>query len=96
MTRLIVKYKMHRLKEGITTPTFVEDGGYFCSGNEKIGVTYDEVEIHIPETLDVLTPTQLVDFVKTFDLKDDEGELLSSEDKETLAGNWLEERGLAE
>lgn len=86
----IVKYMMHRNSEGnLITPYFISDGGYFPVGNEYVGVTVDDDEVYIPETLTVLSEQDFKDFVVGLVLRNNEDELLNDENKLELANNWL-------
>ena len=88
----IAKYLMHRNSEGNkVTPYFIANGGYFIVGEEMIGITYDDDDIYVPDTLTVLTEEELVTHVKSLTLKTPEGHTLTLEEKESLAEKWLDD-----
>ena len=89
----IVKYLMHKNLEGnLCTPYFIEDGGHFITGNEMIGLTYDDSEVYVPETLTILTSEELVTHVKSLNMSDEKGKLTIAK-KESIANNWLKKHG---
>ena len=90
----IVKYLMHKNGNGnLITPYFIEDGGHFIKEGEMVGLTYDDTEVYVPETLTVLTNEELVTHVKSLTMSGEEG-ILSDDDKETMADQWLSQRGI--
>ena len=90
MSRKIVKYLMHKNNDGNNiTPLFIDNGGYFPDNNTLIGVTYDDSEIYIPETLTVLTKAELITFVKGLSFDDAEGNSKSVKEKKIMAEKWL-------
>lgn len=76
-----------------TTPYFIKDGGYFENNKEFIGVTEDDDEIYVPTTLIVLTNTEFIDYIKTLTIKNIDGVELTLSEKQTLAENWLRDKG---
>lgn len=86
----IIKYMLHKNNNNnLVTPGFVNDGGYFPKNNEYIGVSEDDEIVYLPETIEKLTNQDFIDYVKTLTMKDDDGNLLSDDDKEAIANNWI-------
>ena len=59
----ILEYKMDAGPDGMVTPYWVEDGGYFSDpdNHTMVGKCRDNQEWKIPETVTKLTLTQLQD-----------------------------------
>jgi len=57
---MIVEYKLHRNSDGNKCiPSFIEDGGYYPSGNKLVGITVND-DSYIPSTLVELDKAALV------------------------------------
>jgi len=57
---MIVEYKLHRNSDGNKCiPSFIEDGGYYASGNKLVGITINDGS-YIPSTLVALDKAALV------------------------------------
>ena len=56
-----LEYKLHAPMNGhgMSTPTFITNGGHWWNDNKMIGVEPDSTEYYVPETVDVLTADQL-------------------------------------
>ncbi len=56
-----IEYKLHKYPEGMKTPYFVEEGGYFHNKEDHtiIGTVKEGAEYYIPDTLIYLTLEQL-------------------------------------
>ena len=56
-----LEYKLHAPMNGhgMSTPTFITNGGHWYNDNKMIGVAPDSTEYYVPETVDVLTADQL-------------------------------------
>lgn len=97
MARHIVEYKIH----GNETPYFIEDGGYYPIDYQYVGITRDDSYCYIPDfvedggTLLELSNSDLVDRVVALDMKNSQGESLSTEQKTALANTWLTNKGFA-
>ena len=88
MAKKIVEYKLHAGH----IPYFIDDGGYFASGNKMIGVTKDDDECYIPNTLIVLNKVDLKKRLDGMNMKDDEGIELTKVKKDEIVNNWLIKR----
>jgi hypothetical protein len=94
MTKHIVEYKMHTDGQNKIIPYFIEDGGYFPDDNRLVGVTFDDSDIYIPlDTVIELTSEEFTAKVIALEMTK-QGTPLTSEEKETLANEWLDARGL--
>lgn len=57
---MIVEYKLHRNSDGNKCiPSFIEDGGYYASGNKLVGITVNDGS-YIPSTLVALDKAALI------------------------------------
>jgi len=57
---MIVEYKLHRNSDGNKClPSFIEDGGYYVSGNKLVGITVNDGS-YIPSTLVELNRAALI------------------------------------
>ena len=56
-----LEYKLHAPMNGhgMSTPTFITNGGHWYNDNKMIGVEPDSTEYYVPETVNVLTLAQL-------------------------------------
>ena len=56
-----LEYKLHAPMNGhgMSTPTFITNGGHWYNDNKMIGVEPDSTEYYVPETVNVLTADQL-------------------------------------
>ena len=56
-----LEYKLHAPMNGhgMSTPTFITNGGHWYNDNKMIAVEPDSTEYYVPETVDVLTADQL-------------------------------------
>ena len=56
-----LEYKLHAPMNGhgMSTPTFITNGGHWYNDNKMIGVEPDSTEYYVPETVKVLTADQL-------------------------------------
>ena len=56
-----LEYKLHAPMNGhgMSTPTFITNGGHWYNDNKMIGVEPDTTEYYVPETVNVLTLEQL-------------------------------------
>lgn len=94
MAKKVVAYFMQG--DG-TIPVFIKDGGYFLSNFELVGVSVDETELYVPDSVVRLTRQQLIDRVKSLPYKNDiTGEPKTLQEKEDMAVAWLAEKGLAD
>jgi len=89
--RYIVEYKLHAGK----IPYFIEDGGYFKSGNKLIGITYDSSKNFIPKfnteggELKVFTGSELIDHIVNQVMPSVDGTELTADEKTTHVNAWL-------
>ena len=57
---MIVEYKLHRNSDGNKCiPSFIEDGGYYASGNKLVGIVVND-DSYIPSTLVELNRAALI------------------------------------
>ena len=56
-----LEYKLHAPMNGhgMSTPTFITNGGHWYNDNKMIGIEPDTTEYYVPETVDVLTVADL-------------------------------------
>ena len=56
-----LEYKLHAPMNGhgMSTPTFITNGGHWWNDDKMISVEPDSTEYYIPETVNVLTADQL-------------------------------------
>ena len=56
-----LEYKLHAPMNGhgMSTPTFITNGGHWYSDDKMISIEPDSTEYYIPETVNVLTADQL-------------------------------------
>lgn len=82
-----MKYVIRYMLDGDgTVPKFVEDGGYFPSGEELIGVSIDDDKRYLPSTVQKLTKQQLVDSIQV--------PVNSNKTQLQIAEEWLASVGL--
>ena len=55
----IYEYKLDATAEGMMCPPWIDDGGYWVSGDKMVGVTRDNPEFHVPSTVISFTPAEL-------------------------------------
>lgn len=57
----ILEYKLHQTSKGMTCPPWVRDGGYFHNPDDYtfIGLAQSPNEFYIPDTVTVLTLSEL-------------------------------------
>jgi len=56
----IYEYKLDATAEGMMCPPWIDDGGYWVSGDKMVGVTRDNPEFHVPSTVISFTSAELV------------------------------------
>lgn len=89
--RYIIKY----LLEGNgSVPSFVDDGGYFLSGEEIIGISVDATKRHLPNTVEIITKTQLFDRIKLVAPNNINGELRNDQEIMEEVNEFLVSKGL--
>ena len=91
---MILEYKLERTVQGLKTPEWVEDGGYFRKGKTFIGWSLGEAyrEYYIPDTAVELTPTELIKRVKTLGMKGEDGKALTNTEIEAVVNDWVQAR----
>lgn len=96
LAKKIIKYLLHKNDtNGLITPYFVNDPGHFGWVHEYIGVSEDDEIIYLPDTVDILTNQQFVDYVVSLPLRTPPSdELKTTEEKTTIAVTWIRNRGL--
>ena len=97
-----LEYKLHAPMNGhgMSTPTFITNGGHWCNDNKMISVEPDTTEYYIPESVKVLTLDQLkarqvaIHAVTPFMKMDQEnpgqetGDVMTDAEVETMVANW--------
>lgn len=90
-----MKHIVRYLLEGDgSIPKFIEDGGYFSSGEEMVGLTVDDSKRHLPSTVFKLTVEQLCARMLAIGLKDEEQNLLTEEQCQQIAEDFFTQKGL--
>ncbi len=97
-----LEYKLHAPMNGhgMSTPTFITNGGHWCNDNKMISVEPDTTEYYIPESVKVLTLDQLkarqvaIHAVTPFMKMDQEnpgletGDVMTDAEVETMVADW--------
>ena len=97
-----LEYKLHAPMNGhgMSTPTFITNGGHWYNDNKMISVEPDTTEYYIPESVKVLTLDQLkarqvaIHAVTPFMKMDQEnpgqetGDVMTDAEVETMVVNW--------
>ena len=97
-----LEYKLHAPMNGhgMSTPTFITNGGHWCNDNKMISVEPDTTEYYIPESVKVLTLDQLkarqvaIHAVTPFMKMDQENpgqessDVMTDAEVETMVANW--------
>ena len=96
-----LEYKLHAPMNGhgMSTPTFITNGGHWWNDNKMIGVEPDTTEYYVPETVNVLDAAGLkarqvaVHAVTPYKKLDASGmptEVdMSNAEVETMVGDWV-------
>lgn len=91
MAKQVVRY----LLEGDgSVPLFVENGGYFMVGEERVGLSVDESIRHVPSTVVRMSKADLTARIAGIPFKDDNGDELDEDGKAALLDDWLAYVGL--
>ena len=95
-----LEYKLHAPMNGhgMSTPTFITNGGHWWNDDKMISVAPDSTEYYVPETVNVFTVDQLkarqvaVHAVTPYKVMDAEGKPtevdMSDAEVETMVANW--------
>ena len=96
-----LEYKLHAPMNGhgMSTPTFITNGGYWPHDGEMIGVEPDAPEYYVPSTVNVLTVAELkarqvaIHAVTPYKVLDANG-MLTADDMtnaqvETMVAEWV-------
>lgn len=78
MARYILKYKLHNGE----TPWFVEKAGLFERNGWFYGVSRNDNDCYIPSDIIKLTKEQLKTWLRTHELRDPDGIVLTDEQKD--------------
>lgn len=91
---MILEYKMERTAQGLKTPAWIEDGGYFQKGKTFIGWSPNVAhrEYLIPDIATELTSAELVQRTQILGIKDIEGNNLTNTEVEALINDWVQAR----
>lgn len=91
---MILEYKLERTLQGLKTPAWIEDGGYFQKGKTFIGWSPKEAhrEYLIPDIATELTPAELIQRVQTLGMKNLKGNTLTNTEIEALINDWVQAR----
>jgi hypothetical protein len=87
---MIVEYKLHRNSDGNKCiPSFIEDGGYYVSGNKLVGITVNDGS-YIPSTLVELDRAALITrYTALTPVNDDTGDALTSAEIESEIDTFI-------
>lgn len=95
----IIEYKLHPSPKGMVTPSFVKDGGGFYNPDDftLIGVSEEDAQYYIPDTLTTLTLEELqarqLAIHAKYPMKDDTSkETLSDEEVNAAVKEWVDAR----
>ncbi len=97
-----LEYKLHAPMNGhgMSTPTFITNGGHWHNDNKMISVEPDTTEYYIPESVKILTLDQLkarqvaIHAVTPFRKMDHEnpgqetGDVMTDVEVETMVADW--------
>ena len=97
-----LEYKLHAPMNGhgMSTPTFITNGGHWHNDNKMIGVEPDTTEYYIPESVKIFTLDQLkarqvaIHAVTPFMKMDHEnldpgtGDVMTDAEVETMVADW--------
>ncbi len=95
-----LEYKLHAPANGhgMSTPTFINNGGHWYNDDKMIGVEPDSTEYYIPETVNVFTLAQLkarqvaIHAVTPYKKLDERGQPtdtdMSDAEVETMVDEW--------
>ena len=97
-----LEYKLHAPMNGhgMSTPTFITNGGHWHNDNKMIGVEPDTTEYYIPESVKIFTLDQLkarqvaIHAVTPFMQMDHEnlgpgtGDVMTDAEVETMVADW--------
>ena len=96
-----LEYKLHAPMNGhgMSTPTFITNGGHWWNDDKMISVEPDSTEYYVPETVDVLTVADLkarqvaVHANYPYKVMDAEGKPtevdMSDAEVETMVADWV-------
>ena len=96
-----LEYKLHAPMNGhgMSTPTFITNGGHWWNDDKMISVEPDSTEYYIPETVKVFTVDELkarqvaVHAVTPYKVVDADGRPtevdMSDAEVETMVGDWV-------
>lgn len=80
-----------------TIPAFIEDGGYFASGEELVGVSIDTSKRHLPATVHVLTKQNIIDRLVAIGYKETPNDdPMDATAAATFVDQWLSDKGMAD
>jgi hypothetical protein len=87
---MIVEYKLHRNSDGNKCiPSFIEDGGYYVSGNKLVGITVND-DSYVPSTLVELDKAALVTkYTAMSPVSEDTGDALTSAEIESEIDTFI-------
>lgn len=96
---MIVEYKLDAGPQGMVTPYWVKDGGYYPDPDKftLVGWTLDAPrEFKVPDTVLVLTKETLtqrvLDINSRYPAKDQEGNDLTTEQITLMVSNWYDSK----
>lgn len=91
-----MKHVIRYLLEGNgAVPVFVEDGGYFCHLEEKVGISVDSSKRHVPAAVVRMTRAELTAHIEAHALKIDSTSY-STQEASDLADAFLAQRGMTD
>lgn len=97
---MFIEYKLHPVaQEGMTTPDFIRDGGYWPNPDDYslIGVVPSNTEYYIPDTVVILTASelearQLAIHAKYPFSKPEESEDMTIEEVKEAVASWVTDK----
>jgi len=77
-----------------SVPKFVGNGGYFIKQNQLIGISIDDEQRYLPDSVIKLNKQDLINWVTLCEVKSIDKVLLNAEEIEDLVDYFLESNGL--
>lgn len=91
MSKFIVRYL---LNGNGSIPDFIENGGYFFSNEESVGLSVDDAKRYLPISVQKLTKAQLVTRAQSMPFKHEDGSSYSAQEMSDAVDAFLTEMGL--
>jgi hypothetical protein len=95
----IIEYKLHPSSDGMRTPDFVDDGGYWNNPEDytSIGTVPDGVEYYVPDTITTYTLAELQARQRSIHAnypmkKEFQTETMNDDEVDQVIADWVAER----